>query len=329
MKKDTMSHVKKKQQSTLSSIAECIGLLIIVFLIRTYGFGLYQVPTGSMETTILVGERFISDKFTYNFRGPRYGEIIAMNDPEYKYSDNYFIRLFQRYVWGPQNWTKRIIGVPGDTIKGAIEDGKPVIYRNGEKLDEPYINQYPLLTELSRDPQALMHAIERDIQQLQNKYALDQETINHYIMQQLSQIALAPRSYDSTKPYDEQSFYRFDKNRVLKDEEGSPILMVPGTPIYSRDGKLSPDETHNNWNKSDVFFVKLGPDEYWGMGDNRLGSKDCRFFGPVYKKHIHGRLIARSWSIDSDEGWWIVDLIKHPIDYWKRVRWNRCYQWIE
>ena len=66
-----------------------------------------------------------------------------MNDPEYKYSNNYFKRLFQRYVWGPQNWTKRIIGIPGDTIRRAIER-HPVVYRNGIKLDEPYINAYPL-----------------------------------------------------------------------------------------------------------------------------------------------------------------------------------------
>lgn len=323
-----MAQSTKKQQTRLGSILEFIGLLFIVFLIRTYGFGLYQVPTGSMETTILVGERFFSDKLTYNFRGPRYGEIIAMNDPEYKYSDNYFKRLFQRYVWGPQNWTKRIIGVPGDTIKGVIEDGKPVIYRNGEKLNESYINAYPLLSELVRDYDVIMSDIEAEIKRLQRQYNLDQAMVNQYVMQRLSQEALAPRSYDSSKPYDQQYFYRFDEKRVLKDEDGNPMLIMPGTAMYSRDGKLSPDETRNNWNKSDVFFVKLGEDEYWGMGDNRLGSKDCRFFGPVKREQIHGRLIARLWSIDSNEGWWIVDLIKNPIDYWRRVRWSRCYQWI-
>ena len=279
-----------------------------------------------METTILVGERFISDKFTYNVRGPRYGEIIAMNDPEYKYSDNYFKRLFERYVWGPQNWTKRIIGVPGDIIRGVIEDGKPVVYRNGEKLDEPYINQYPLLTELSQDKDVLMRKVEREIKQLQRQYDLDASMINAYATDLLSRYAVPSRSYDSRLPYDQQQFYRFNEKRVLTDENGNPVLIIPGTPLIPTNGKLSPDETRNNWNKSDVFFVKLGENEYWGMGDNRLGSKDCRFFGPVKREEIHGRLIARLWSIDTDEGWWIVDLIKNPIDYWKRVRWSRCYQ---
>src|SRR5947207_1819537 len=110
---------KSKQQSFFSSITEFAFLLLVVFLIRTFGFGLYQVPTGSMETTMLVGERFFADKFSYNFRKPRYGEIIAMNDPEFKYSSNAIMNLFQHYVWGPSNWTKRVIGVPGDVMRGT------------------------------------------------------------------------------------------------------------------------------------------------------------------------------------------------------------------
>src|SRR3989304_2199400 len=96
---------EKKQQSFLSSVAEFAFLLTIVFLVRTFIFGLYQVPTGSMETTMLVGERFFADKLSYNFRHPRHGEIIAFNDPSFKYSTNALMKIFQRYAWGPSNWT--------------------------------------------------------------------------------------------------------------------------------------------------------------------------------------------------------------------------------
>src|ERR1700730_5783131 len=87
-------------------------ILPVAFLIRTFGFGLYQVPTGSMETTMLVGERFFADKFTYLFSKPQRHEIIALNDPTFSYSDNKIIRLYQEYVgwpiwpWGPINFTK-------------------------------------------------------------------------------------------------------------------------------------------------------------------------------------------------------------------------------
>ena len=62
------------------------------------------------------------------------------------------------------------------------------------------------------------------------------------------------------------------------------------------------------------------------MGDNRRGSGDSRSFGPVKRDSIHGRIVFRIWSIDSYESWWILDLIKNPISFWRRVRWERFFQ---
>ena len=75
---------------------QLIILVAIAFIIRTFLYGLYQVPTGSMETTILVGDRFLADKFTVLFKPIKRGEIIAFNDPTFNYSDNTFKNLFQR-----------------------------------------------------------------------------------------------------------------------------------------------------------------------------------------------------------------------------------------
>lgn len=44
-----------------------------------------------------------------------------------------------------QNTHKRLIGLPGDHIQGKIEDGKAVIYINGEKLAEPYVNKQKII----------------------------------------------------------------------------------------------------------------------------------------------------------------------------------------
>jgi len=120
-------NIKKSTQSGFwASFKEIVVLLLIVFAIRTFIFGLYQVPTPSMETTMLVGERFFADKFTPLFGNINRGDIISFNDPTFEYSSNPVMNLFQNYVWGPSNWTKRVIGVPGDEVKGIIEDGKPL-----------------------------------------------------------------------------------------------------------------------------------------------------------------------------------------------------------
>ena len=61
------------------------------------------------------------------------------------------------------------------------------------------------------------------------------------------------------------------------------------------------------------------------MGDNRLGSYDSRGWGPLdtNKVLIHGKIKFRIWSLDTNYGWPIFDLLKHPIDFWSRVRWRR------
>ena len=307
------------------NVVEIAGLLLLVFLIRTVGFGLYQVPTGSMETTMLVGERFFADKLTYHFRHPRRGEVIAFNAPptDFDYSDNKLVNLFQQYVWGPANWTKRIIGAPGDEVKGVIEDGKPAVYVNGKKLDEPYLNKYPLIDVWREDPKALNLWVQQERQSM--FLAGDsREMIENKIQQQLSQ-RIKRESYDPDKPFDQQAFYQIDPKRIDR-QDGQYNLTWPGTPHYSKRSAEERGRRRNYWDGSDEFHVKLGPDQYWLMGDNRLGSRDARVFGPVKRNFIHGRIIFLIWSHDSYESWWILDLIKHPIDFWRRVRWRRCLQ---
>jgi signal peptidase I len=269
-------------------IADLLESLIIilptVFLIKTLIFGLYQVPTCSMETTMLVGERFFADKLTPYFSMPKRGEIISFNTPEHAYSNNKFINFAQQYFdWRIVNWTKRVIGIPGDHVQGKIEDGKPAVYLNGEKLHEPYLNKYPIIF-VPIAPHEFTH-----------------------------------RTYDPSKALDDQPFYRFTPTEIARGKmyAGPEFMLEPGVP------------TINHRHKDiDVYDIHLQENEYWMMGDNRQGSKDSRFIGPInLQKNIwHGKILFRIWSIDSNHSWWILDLLAHPIDFWTRVRWSRCLQ---
>jgi signal peptidase I len=301
-----MSSSETKKSGFWGNVREIVILLLIVFLIRTFFFGLYQVPTGSMETTMLVGERFFADKFTPLFMSIKRGEVIAFNDPLWPYSNNKLVRIFQEYVWGPSNWTKRVIGIPGDHVHGTIEDGKPVIYLNGKKLSEPYINKYPLVRVWKMDPEDVEAYVRRG----------GQDRIWDLI---------SPKSFDPHVSVENQPFYTMKKERILAD--GSEAAMIyPGTPLYPAEDAPKPVPGQNYWSGSDEFDVTLDKNQYWVMGDNRLGSKDCRWFGPINRRLIHGRIIFRVWSLDSDESWFILDIIKHPVDFWSRVRWHRFFQ---
>lgn len=332
------SSYKRTSGGFLSTVKELVTLLIVVFLIRTFGFGLYQVPTGSMEVTMLVGERFFADKFTILFSKPARGQIISFNDPLYPYSSNAAMRLFQEYVWGPSNWTKRVIGIPGDIVRGVIEDGKPVVYVNDKKLDEPYVNKYPLIALWSDDPQKLHDAAVDEVQQLIAAHRLDPSQADafiSYIMQHYWMF----RPYDPSRSLDEQPFNRILPDRVVRIEqptESTPgfkiteqgfLLQEPYVPIPGHETAVQ-KQGNSSWNGTDEFYIELGKNQYWLMGDNRRGSKDCRVFGPIDGRLIHGKILFRIWSSDSAESWWILDLIKHPVDFWKRMRWSRFFQFI-
>jgi len=339
-----MAGMRKQRQANagfLATVKELVVLLLIVFIIRTFGFGLYQVPTGSMETTMLVGERFFADKFTILYNKPQHGEIISFNDPLFKYSSNYFRRLFEEYVYGPMNWTKRVIGMPGDTIKGVVENGKPVVYRNGQKLDEPYLNKYPLLAIWVEDPEKLHEwALHEALTYMRYQEGAQEEV--EKIASRLLCSKIDFRSYDPHAPYNQQPFYRVSEKRVIHvipqdcAEQGVTVtpdgrlLKEPGVAITVSDfPKVQRGASY--WNGTDEFYVELGDNEYWLMGDNRRGSHDCRVFGPVPQRLIHGKIIFRIWSLDSSskswlDSWWIIDLIKHPIDFWSRLRWSRFFQ---
>lgn len=52
---------------------------------------------------------------------------------------------------------------------------------------------------------------------------------------------------------------------------------------------------------TDMKALTLGPDEYFVLGDNRTASHDSRFFGPVDKDMIIGRVLFRAWPVSEAE----------------------------
>jgi signal peptidase I len=312
---------KTPKQGFWYQVRSIAGIVLIAFFIRTFFYGLYQVPTPSMENTMLVGERFLADKLTVCFKDPINSEIVTLNQPTFKYANNWFKNVWQRYVgvsigangidWGPSNWTKRVIGIPGDELKGVLEEGKPVIYikKAGQadftKLDEPYLNQYPVIAT----------------------YKSDRSDPFTY------------RSWDRTKPLNKQPFYQFNKQEIdlgrirARDYYGDRAVKDSATPYISVANKHEQPwltgEVQNGLAILDEFHVKLEKNQYWLMGDNRLASHDSRAWGPVNKQLIHGKIKFRIWSLDSDSSWWIFELIKHPIAFWQKVRWSRCFQVVK
>ncbi len=105
----------------------------IAFILNTCIIANSQVPSGSMENTIMTNDRVIGSRLSYRFFGdPQRGDIVI-----FRFPDNEKIY-----------YVKRIIGLPGETVD--IVDGKVYIDGSETPLDEPYIRE-PMI------PEAPMH----------------------------------------------------------------------------------------------------------------------------------------------------------------------------
>ena len=136
----------------------CIVIAIIIALAVKYFIGTPTVvKQKSMDTTLKEGQRLWLNRWTRTTKGEyKVGDIITFEAPsvtypslenidfdnpvaKYDYNPKGLIGKFIYYILetNKTSYIKRIIGVAGDHIK--IEDGK--VYRNGEQLDEPYLQE--------------------------------------------------------------------------------------------------------------------------------------------------------------------------------------------
>ncbi len=110
---------KKKILGVVAPVA--VGLLIAAAL-RTFVIFNAVVPTGSMEPTIMPGDRLVGSKLSYRFNEPERGDVITFPDPDG--SGAYLV--------------KRIVGLPGETVN--IVNGKVYIGDSHVPLTENYVN---------------------------------------------------------------------------------------------------------------------------------------------------------------------------------------------
>lgn len=109
-------------QSLLATVV--IAVFVITFIVQAF-----QIPSESMENTLLIGDYLLVDKFRYGggtawdfmmpYRTVRHGDIIVF-----------------RYPVNPeQHFVKRVVGIPGDRVR--LVDRQ--VYVNGIPQHEPYV----------------------------------------------------------------------------------------------------------------------------------------------------------------------------------------------
>ena len=121
--KEGKVNIKKEILSWLTMLLIAVGIAAFIsnfILINAL------IPTGSMENTIPKKSRLVGNRLAYTFSDPERGDIIIFknpNDPE-------------------ENYVKRIIGLPGETV--ILENSQVYVYNADGSLklgplDEPYL----------------------------------------------------------------------------------------------------------------------------------------------------------------------------------------------
>ena len=92
-------------------------------MLREFIFQAYEIPSGSMEKTIMIGDVVFAEKVSHYFGPPKRGDVITFYDPEV--SGRILI--------------KRVIATGGQTVN--IKNNK--VYVDNVEIDEPYTNALP------------------------------------------------------------------------------------------------------------------------------------------------------------------------------------------
>lgn len=129
----------RDQTDWLTSLQSLLATVVIAVFVITYIVQAFQIPSVSMENTLLIGDYLLVDKLCYGGRGNllipyrpiRRGDIIVFHYP----------------VNPSQHFVKRVIGVPGDRIHLVNKR----VFVNGVPLPEPYVRVFKPERNFFRD----------------------------------------------------------------------------------------------------------------------------------------------------------------------------------
>src|SRR5258708_34388854 len=124
--------------ATIQSVA---GTVVIAVFVVTFLVQAFQIPSESMENTLLIGDYLLVDKFRYG------GSTLWDHIMPYRTIHRGDIVVFRYPVNPTQHFVKRVVGVPGDHVR--LVDRR--VFVNGVATDEPYVRYSSQVHDVFRD----------------------------------------------------------------------------------------------------------------------------------------------------------------------------------
>jgi signal peptidase I len=123
-----------QQETTIEFLASLASVLVTGLFIITFVLQAFEIPSGSMENTLLIGDHVFVNREQFAPPSSMLGKLLPYRTPH-----NDEVAVFVSPLQPGLFLVKRIIGIPGDHLR--LRDG--AVYRNGKKLDEPFTLHKP------------------------------------------------------------------------------------------------------------------------------------------------------------------------------------------
>ena len=243
-----LAKIKDPWARTVSETCDTVNFVLALafLLIRPFVAQAFYIPSESMENTLLTKDRLIVNKFQYRFQEPQRGNVVVFAAPP-------------EATGGPeQDFIKRLIGMPGETIE--VHAARLKI--DGEEIN-PQVQGFEsvhgyLKQRMGLSPMADSLKLFSDHILVNAKESLDMKQLAAKIGQPEAKIELIPgQTLINDKPL-EEPYTRED-------------------PGYDMDARQIP------------------AGQYYMLGDNRNFSRDSHFWKGLEKNRVIGHAVFVFW----------------------------------
>lgn len=268
----------------------------------------------------------VPDSLTAMERLKFYSEVEALGREYISANTAEYGEIATRPVDRRENYVKRCVGLPGQTLQIRNH----IIYLDGKVNKEPDNVQYNYYVKLRQHlPDDLMEELgisSEDLMSLNTRgyMPLTKRALNIFL--QRKDLVESVKSVTDAEEVDvyplngNMHWTRDNYGPIWIPQKGKsirltldniavyerPIRVYEGNDLEIRDGRI-----FINGKETTEYTFRM--DYYWMMGDNRHNSADSRYWGFVPEDHIVGKPIFIWWSKDPDRG----------------VRWSRLFRFVD